>query len=131
MATVQLSTCLPYDYMGNWKREKDGTRGEEYLQLKEAVANKLIASVEKIIPGLANHIVVKDVATPLTFERYTLNSCGASMGWFPAPGGRMRSQKTPIKNLYQAGAWSFPGASIYAVVPSGRNAAQLVLKEAR
>jgi all-trans-retinol 13,14-reductase len=131
MATVQLSTCLPYDYMGNWKREKDGTRGEEYLQLKEAVANKLIASGEKIIPGLANHIVVKDVATPLTFERYTLNSCGASMGWFPAPGGRMRSQKTPIMNLYQAGAWSFPGASIYAVVPSGRNAAQLVLKEAR
>jgi all-trans-retinol 13,14-reductase len=130
MATVQLLTCLPYDYTGNWKREKDGKRGEEYLQLKEAVADKLIASVEKIIPGLANHIVVKDVATPLTFERYTLNSCGAGMGWFPAPGGGMRSQRTPVRNLYQAGAWTFPGASIYAVVPSGRNAAQLVLKEA-
>ena len=116
--------------MGNWKKQKDGTCGEEYLQLKEAVADKLIASAEKIIPGLTNHIVIKDIATPLTFERYTLNSYGASMGWFPAPGGGMRSQRTPIRNLYQASAWTFPGASIYAVVPSGRNAAQLVLKEA-
>jgi all-trans-retinol 13,14-reductase len=131
MATVQLSTCLPYDYMGNWKREKDGTFGQEYSQLKESVADKLISSAEKIIPGLTNHIVVKDIATPLTFERYTLNCQGANMGWFPVPGGKMRSQKTPIKNLYQAGAWTYPGPSIYAVVPSGRNAAQLVLKEAK
>jgi all-trans-retinol 13,14-reductase len=129
MSTVQLSTCLPYDYMENWKREKDGTRGEEYRQLKEAVADNLIASVEKIVPGLTNHIVIKDVATPLTFERYTLNSSGAIMGWFPAPGGKMRSQRTPIRNLYQAGAWTYPGASVYSVVPSGRNAAELVLKE--
>jgi all-trans-retinol 13,14-reductase len=130
MATVQLSTSLPYDFMGNWKREKDGTCGEEYSQLKESVADKLIVSTERFIPGLSKHIVVKDIATPLTFERYTLNCQGANMGWFPAPGGKMRSQKTPIRNLFQAGAWTYPGPSLYAVVPSGRNAAQLVLQEA-
>jgi all-trans-retinol 13,14-reductase len=130
MATIQLSTCLPYNYMGNWKREKDGTCGEEYTQLKESVADKLIVSAERFIPRLSDHIVVKDIATPLTFERYTLNCQGANMGWFPVPGGRMRSQKTPIRNLYQAGAWTYPGPSIYAVVPSGRNAAQLVLQKA-
>ncbi len=131
MATVQLHTMLPYDYMGNWRREKDGTLGREYMDLEEAVAGRLIASAEKIIPGLSEHIVAKDLITPLTLERCTLNSEGATMGWFPAPGGKMRSQKTPIKHLYQAGAWTFPGPSIYMVVPSGRNAAQLVLKEAR
>ncbi len=130
MATVQLSTSLPYDYMGHWKRQTDGTCGEEYSQLKESVADKLIASAERFIPGLSDHIVVKDIATPLTFERYTLNCQGANMGWFPAPGGKMRSQKTPIRNLYHAGAWTYPGPSLYAVVPSGRNAAQLVLREA-
>jgi all-trans-retinol 13,14-reductase len=129
MNSLQLLTCLPYNYMGNWKREKDGTCGEEYRRLKEAVANELIAAAEAIIPGLADHIVVKDIATPLTFERYTLNSQGASMGWFPTPGSRMRSQITPIKNLYQVGAWTYPGASIYAVVPSGKTAAQIVLKQ--
>ncbi len=130
MATVQLSTCLPYDYMENWKREKDGTCGEKYSQLKVSVADKLIVSAERFIPGLCDHIVVKDIATPLTFERYTLNCQGANMGWFPAPGGKMRSQKTTIRNLYQTGAWTYPGPSLYAVVPSGRNAAQLVLQKA-
>ncbi|GAI93437.1 unnamed protein product, partial [marine sediment metagenome] len=94
-------------------------------------ADKLLVSAEKIIPGLSRHIICKDIATPLTFERYTLNSGGAAMGWFPAPGGKMRSQITPIKNLYQAGAWTSPGPSIYMVIPSGRNAARLILKSRR
>lgn len=130
MTTVQLKTMLPYDYMGNWKREKDGTLGRQYEELKEAVADKLIASADDIVPDLSRHIVVKDIATPLTFERYTLNSEGAGMGWFPSPGGKTRSQKTPIKGLYQAGAWTSPGPSIYATATSGKNAAQLVLKGA-
>jgi all-trans-retinol 13,14-reductase len=129
MATVQIGTLFPYDYMSYWKRENDGTRGTEYKELKEALADKLISSAEALIPQLSKHIVCKDIATPLTFERYTLNSEGASHGWFPAPGAKMRSQKTPFKNLYQAGHWTFPGSSIFAVVLSGRNAAKLVLRE--
>jgi all-trans-retinol 13,14-reductase len=131
MATVQIVTPFPYKYMDYWKREKDGTRGKEYTELKEALADKLIALAEKIIPQLSKHIVCKDIATPLTYERYTLNSEGASHGWFPAPGAKMRSQKTPFKNLYQAGHWTFPGPGIPAVALSGRNAAQLVLKEVK
>ncbi len=131
MATVQIMTPFPYNYMDYWKRETDGTRGKEYTELKEALADKFIAAAEEIIPQLSKHIVCKDIATPLTFERYTLNSEGASHGWFPAPGAKMHSQKTPIKNLYQAGHWTFPGFSIFSVVLSGRNAAQLVLKDMR
>jgi all-trans-retinol 13,14-reductase len=127
MATVQIMTLFPYDYMSYWKREKDGTRGKEYTELKEALADKLIVSAEKVIPQLSKHIVCKDIATPLTYERYTLNCEGASHGWFPAPGAKMRSQKTPFKNLYQAGHWTFPGPGISAVALSGRNAAKLVL----
>jgi phytoene desaturase len=129
MATVQIMTLFPYNYMGYWKREKDGTRGKEYTEFKEALADKLIASAEKVIPQLSKHIVCKDIATPLTFERYTLNSEGASHGWFPAPGAKLRSQKTPFKNLYQAGHWTFPGPGIFTVILSGRNAAKLVLKD--
>jgi len=131
MATVQIVTLFPYDYMSYWKRGKDGTRGTEYTELKEALADKLITSAEAIIPQLSKHIVYKDIATPLTYERYTLNSEGASHGWFPTPGAKMRSQKTPFKNLFQAGHWTFPGPSIFAVVLSGRNAAKLVLRESK
>jgi all-trans-retinol 13,14-reductase len=129
MATVQIATLFPYNYMGYWKREADGTRGKEYVELKETLADKLISSVERIIPELSNHIICKDIATPLTFERYTLNREGAGHGWFPTPRAKMRSQKTPIKNLYQAGHWTFPGFGIFTVALSGRHAARLVLKD--
>jgi phytoene dehydrogenase-like protein len=119
MATVQLMTPFPYDYLGYWKRDTDGARGKEYTELKEALADRLIAAAESVMPQLSQHIVCKDIATPLTFERYTLNSEGASHGWFPAPGAKMRSQKTPIQNLYQAGHWTFPGFSIFSVVITG------------
>lgn len=127
MHTVQLVAALPHDYMDYWRREKDGTRGKQYKELKESVANKLIASVENIIPGLSEHIVYRDIATPLTFERFTSNSCGAMAGWYPAPTAKIRSQRTPIKNLFQAGHWTFPGGTVAFAIQSGRNAAQMVL----
>lgn len=130
MSTVQIRALFPYNYKGYWRREKDGTRGRECKKLKEEVAEKLISAGEEVIPELSKHIVCKDIAIPLTFERYTLNSEGA-IGWFPRPGAKMRSQKTPIKNLYQAGHWTYPGSGIDSVVSSGRNAAQLVLKDMR
>ncbi|BBO74239.1 amine oxidase [Desulfosarcina widdelii] len=130
-ATVQLMTQFPYNYMDYWKREMNGTRGKEYSEIKDALASKLIVAAEEVVPQLSKHIVCKDIATPLTFERYTSNSEGACYGWFPGPKGKLRSQKTPIKNLYQAGHWTFPGGSIFAVALSGRNAARLVLKDTR
>ncbi|HDJ66955.1 MAG TPA: FAD-binding protein, partial [Nitrososphaeria archaeon] len=46
-----------------------GTR--EYIKLKRMLAEKLIEKAEKIIQGLTKHIVVMDIATPKTYERYT------------------------------------------------------------
>lgn len=131
--TVSIGAMLPYEYMGNWGVDKQGRRGREYKKLKEQVADRLIASAENVIPGLSQHIVCKDIATPLTYERYTLNTRGAIMGWDLTPQNfmKMRPQDTPIKNLYQAGHWVFPGGGIPAVIPSGRLAAELILKESQ
>ena len=129
--TLVIVASFPYDYMDCWRQGESNKHKEEYEELKQSLANKLIASAEKVIPGLSQHIVYKRIATPITLEQATLNSQASAMGWYPLPGGKMRSQKTPFKNLYQAGHWTFPGGSVPAVVASGRNAAQLVLKGAR
>jgi hypothetical protein len=52
------------------------------------------------------------------------------MGWYLSAKElpRIRSQKTPAANLYQAGHWTFPGGGIPMVIISGINAAKLVLK---
>ncbi|HEX9949700.1 MAG TPA: NAD(P)/FAD-dependent oxidoreductase, partial [Thermodesulfobacteriota bacterium] len=125
MHTVSISAFTPYELFTNG----NGAR-PQYTEIKEEISQKIIGLTEKVIPGLSSHIIVREASTPLTYERLTLNTHGASMGWYlPAKELlRMRSQKTPIANLYQAGHWTFPGGGIPMVIISGINAAKLVLK---
>ena len=117
---VIIMTMAPYNLKNKeWKQEK-----ENFTQM-------LINKAEKIIPGLSDHIVVRDSATPLTYERYTLNSQGAAMGWAFTPQMFLKrlDQKTPIPNLYLAGHWTMPGGGVPAVALSGLKAARMILKE--
>lgn len=117
---VVIMTMAPYHLAGkSWREEK------------KRVTEKLIAKAEKLIPGLSQHILVKDSASPLTVERYTLNSLGAAMGWAFSPQMFLRrlDQKTPIPNLYLAGHWTMPGGGVPAVALSGLRAARMILGE--
>ncbi len=114
---VQLTAMLPYDMVEDWGAEEG------------AIADKLTATAEKVIPKLSDQVVSRHILSPLTLEQSTANNEGAVRGWYPAPRSGARSQKTPIKSLYQAGHWTFRGGGVPAVVASGKNAARLVLKE--
>jgi all-trans-retinol 13,14-reductase len=123
--TVAIATFAPYALF------TDGAnKSPQYTAIKEEIVQKIIGITEQVIPGLSSHIMVRDASTPLTYERETLNTHGATMGWYLSAKefSRMRSQKTPIAHLYQAGHWTFPGGGIPMVIISGINAAQLVLK---
>lgn len=117
---VIVMTMAPYHLkQRSWREEK------------QRMADSLIAKAEKLIPRLSEHIVVRDSASPLTYESYTLNSLGAAMGWAFSPGMFLKrpSQKTPIPNLYLAGHWTTPGGGVPAVALSGLRAARMVLGE--
>ncbi len=117
---VVIMTMAPYYLVGkSWREEK------------KRFAGKLIAKAEKLIPGLSQHIAVQDAATPLTYERYTLNSLGAAMGWAFSPRMFLKrlEQKTPVPNLYLAGHWTMPGGGVPAVALSGLRAAHMILGE--
>ncbi|MDO9350587.1 MAG: hypothetical protein Q7U55_05040, partial [Deltaproteobacteria bacterium] len=107
-----------------------GHTSPHYTEIKEEIVQKIIGVTEKVNHGLSSHIIVRDASTPLTYERTTLNRHGATMGWYLSAKelSRIRSQKTPIANLYQAGHWTFPGGGIPMVIISGINAGKLVLK---
>ncbi|MBW2040391.1 MAG: NAD(P)/FAD-dependent oxidoreductase [Deltaproteobacteria bacterium] len=123
--TVAISTFVPYELF-----KKGDNISPYYTEIKEEVAQKIIDITEKVIPGLSSHIMVRDASTPITYERETLNRHGAAMGWYLSAKeiSSIRTQKTPIANLYQAGHWTFPGGGIPMVIISGINAAKLVLK---
>lgn len=92
---------------------------KEYLQKKKEVSEMLIQKVEKIIPNLNKHIVIQDIATPKTFERYTSMPQGAIYSFDQSIEIKRPYFKTPIKGLYLTGASTFPGGGIEAVVISG------------
>jgi all-trans-retinol 13,14-reductase len=49
----------------------------EYAQFKEECLQKALIKAETIIPGISKHILVKEVLTPRSFERFTSMPEGA------------------------------------------------------
>lgn len=123
---VQIMTMLPFDYENNWRTGLGFERGDEYRKLKSEYAMTLVRRVEKQLPGLSGHIIAMDVATPITYYRYTLNYKASGMGWADF---KPWEQRVPfVKGLYQAGMWAGSGGVDGAMV-SGKNAAELVQKD--
>ncbi|MFA5271758.1 MAG: NAD(P)/FAD-dependent oxidoreductase [Candidatus Omnitrophota bacterium] len=125
--TLLIMTLDSYD---NWK----DLTGTAYQEKKKQLAQKLIERCEKYLPGLSKHIEIMEVATPNTMYRYTLTPEGAIYGFAHTvmQSGIFRlDQKTKIKGLYLAGAWTRPGAGVHACFISGLDAAELTLKYLR
>jgi phytoene dehydrogenase-like protein len=97
-------------------------RTEEYVTLKEQVLDDIIEDSEKVIPGLRSRVVHKELGTPRTLSRYTLNEEGAIMGWsydvyriFMYK--KFGSFSTPIRNLYTSGHYSvWPGGIVFSAL---------------
>jgi prolycopene isomerase len=89
--------------MANWKllRETDYAL---YTKKKEEIADFYIRQVERhLIPNLSKHIIVRDIATPATFERYSGSATGSNYDMSPYPenfGLKRLSTRTPIKGLF-------------------------------
>ncbi len=119
-SSVILLSMAPYEWENTW----NSSERKAYVKTKEKYADKLIKLAENIIPDLSKYIDVKLIATPLTFERYSLNTQGA---WY---GSRKDSdkigKKTPIKRLVLAGA-NTAGAGVPPNFFSGINAAKHIL----
>lgn len=116
-SSLMLQTMVPYRWMNNW----GGGDKEIYKQLKEKAMDTMIDSASRIIPNLKEHIAYKDAATPLTYERFTHNTDGATSAWSWNPKKKFYNNpmdvkiKTPVKNLYIGSCWAMqiggvPGA---------------------
>jgi prolycopene isomerase len=93
-----------------------------YASKKEADANRLIARLEAILPGLSGAITHREVGTPRSHRRF-LGRSGGSYGPIPAmrlPGLLpMPFNRTGINGLYCVGDSCFPGQGLNAVAFSG------------
>jgi len=99
--TVLSIQAVPMPIM-NWKELRASDR-KQYIAEKEKTAGLMIKIVEKyLVPGLNEHIIVKDISTPATYSRYS-GSCTGSiydMASVPENFGRNRLPvSTPVKGL--------------------------------
>lgn len=122
-------TCLNIwcaaDY-GYWRGLH--TVPEAYSQAKEQVAQLVIGELDRRYPGLAGQVEVVDVATPVTYERYTANWRGAIFGWAMTMrkmalmmGKGMPKGLPGLRNFYMAGQWLEPGGNVQLSAASGRD----------
>lgn len=90
--------------LNGWKEMRENDY-EKYRAEKEKWADFLISIAEKyFIPNLKKHIVVKDIATPATYERFSGSPTGSIYdiaSLVTQFGPKRLPMKTPIKNLYQ------------------------------
>jgi phytoene dehydrogenase-like protein len=122
---VQINT--DYDYWDRLYKES-----ERYKAEKEQIADTVIALLDKRFPGLAAQVEMRDVATPMTWVRYTGNWKGSYQGGMITPKTFMMpmSKTLPgLDNFYMAVQWVNPGGSMPVAVMSGRHTIQIICKK--
>jgi phytoene dehydrogenase-like protein len=105
---------------------------EQYEAEKNRVADEVVKALDERYPGLADKVEMVDVATPVTFERYTGNWQGSSQGWVPTPeaanGTAWFSQKIlpGLERFYLAGQWVEIIGGVPSAAFSARNAIRMI-----
>lgn len=105
-AVVSIFGAAGMEYADRWGTAPDAA--ESPAAVKERVGDALVAAADAWIPGLASAIVVREVATPLTNQRFTLNPGGSWAGYEHTVADIMSplGPRTPVPNLFLAGAWT-------------------------
>ena len=126
---LKVLVTVPYRYQERW----GGGDPVKYRHIKEEFSQKILQQLEgKLIPGLRNHLLFYEAATPLTLERYTGNEMGAMYGLASTPkqvGNLRPPHQTSIPGLYQVGHYTRPSHGIVGASLSGFIAARIILKK--
>lgn len=127
-SSLMLQTMAPCRWMNNW----GGGDKEEYRRLKEKAMAEMINGASRLISGLADRIEYKDAATPLTYERITGNSDGATSGWSWNPKKKFYKNImsvniiTPVKNLYIGSCWATQRGGVPSAIAAAYRCAQKI-----
>jgi phytoene dehydrogenase-like protein len=112
-------------------------RESTWAAQREALGDRVVATLETVAPGIGDRIVVRQVITPDDLEReYGLTGGHALhaepgldqwFAWRPLVG--LARYRLPLRGLYLAGSGAHPGGGVTA--GPGANAAREMLADAR
>lgn len=125
---TSFTMALMGDTYYYWKNAKTGGT---YEQDKKQLADTIIERLSAKLPQIKGKVVVWDVATPLTYERY----CGTYKGsWMTVTGKGDKTTVYPntsenIENLYFAGQRLQPPGGLPVATTTGRTAIQYLCRD--
>jgi phytoene dehydrogenase-like protein len=105
---------------------------ERYMAEKEAIAQATIAALDTKLPGFAAAVEQMDIATPVTFERYTRNWQGSFEGWMPSlltGFGSLPKTLLDLDHFYMIGQWVQPGGGLPPAAQHGRDVVYMICKQ--
>ncbi|RPD98776.1 NAD(P)/FAD-dependent oxidoreductase [Aureibaculum marinum] len=105
--TMEVITYINHNSFNQFKNEKDRKRSAKYKDFKNLLIDKILRSLEKVVPGISDNIVYKDLGTPLTNKFYINSTNGNVYGTeknFNQIGPFAYKANTEIENLYLCGA---------------------------
>lgn len=115
----------PVPHLGNAPLDWD--------RLADSYAERILISLERLMPDLRRHVVVKRYQTPRGFERelgayhgsaFSLAPELTQSAWF-----RPHNRDPKLPGLYLVGAGTHPGAGVPGVVASARASVALLLRD--
>jgi prolycopene isomerase len=86
--------------------------GKPWEGERERFQDQILDEFEVLYPGLKASLTHVESATPLTFQRGSLNQNGAIYGWANVPNqtaSKRLHHQAPIGGLYLSGHWTQPG----------------------
>ncbi|MFX0557114.1 phytoene desaturase family protein [Maribacter sp. CXY002] len=126
--SLEVITFIDFTSFKKYEKES-GQRSQEYLEFKEKLTEKMIASIEQVMPGISNHIVTKELGTPITNQHYIHTTNGNVYGTEKSLkhiGPFAFKAKSEIGNLYLCGA-SILSHGVAGASHSGVETAAIIL----
>lgn len=103
-----------------------------YLDAKARIDAQLLQRMERVFPGVGEHLVTTGGATPVTHTRYTHATGGTAYGLAPTPGQFLDGRPGPVgpvPGLYQCGASARAAHGIVGSLNGGWQAMRCIARD--
>jgi phytoene dehydrogenase-like protein len=123
-----ITIMIPIYDIGYWtKLHKDNPA--EYKAQKDSIAQHIIKELDLHFGNIKNNVEMIDVATPVTYMRYTNNWNGAPMAWqdYSLAINKPHKEIKGLKHFFMCGHW-LGDQGIAGALKSGRDLAQIICK---
>ncbi|MFN2219357.1 MAG: phytoene desaturase family protein, partial [Anaerolineae bacterium] len=106
----------------------DTLKTGDWDSLKDQYADALIDYAERHIPGLREHVRVREIMTPQDFRARTHLDHHAFGGIAPVMGAWQVPHETPLEGLWFVGAQSESGGGVNSVMPGAYRTASRIAR---